>query len=243
MSRLLILQHLERERPGLFIKIAEERAFSIFTFRVDLGDILPKFRKGDLLLVLGGPMGIRDIGTTSYPWLIEEVALIKEALHQGIAIIGVCLGAQLLAYAAGGDVEVLQEGVSHKPLAEIGWDNVFTKSLENNCKLKTFLSKPLSVLHWHGDRILLPTKAELIASSRRCKEQLFRIGSFAYGIQFHVEIDDEMVNTWIKEDKTFISSSLVVDGQSILKQQQKEFGQKTLNSRLEFLNILFDLLN
>ncbi len=242
MSRLLILQHLERERPGLFTKIAEERGFSPFTFRLDLGDILPKFRKGDLLLVLGGPMGIRDIGTRNYPWLIEEVALIKEALHKGIAIIGVCLGAQLLAYAAGGDVEVLQEVGSHQPLAEIGWDNVFTKSLENNCKLNTFLSNPFPVLHWHGDRILLPTKAELIASSRRCKEQLFRIGSLAYGIQFHVEIDDEMVNTWITEDKTFISSALGADGQFILKEQQKEYGQKTLDSRLEFLNTLFDLL-
>ncbi len=188
-------------------------------------------------------MGIRDIGSTNYPWLIEEVALIKEALHKGIAIIGVCLGAQLLAYAAGGDVEVLQEGVSHQPLAEIGWDNVFNKSLENNCKLKTLLSNPFPVLHWHGDRILLPTKAELIASSHRCKEQLYRIGSFAYGIQFHVEIDDEMVDKWIIEDKRFITSALGADAQFILKQQQKEFGQKTLGSRLKFLNTLFDLLN
>ena len=85
--------------------------------------------------------------------------------------------------------------------------------------------------------------SELIASSYRCKEQLFSISSLAYGIQFHVEIDDDMVNTWILEDQKFISSALGTDGQSILKQQQKEFGLKTLESRLEFLNILFDLLN
>ena len=103
--------------------------------------------------------------------------------------------------------------------------------------------KPLNALHWHGDRILLPNSAELIASSCRCKEQLFSIGPLAYGMQFHVEIDDEMVNTWISEDQKFISSALGADGQSILKQQQKEFGHKTLDSRLEFLNILFDLLS
>ena len=110
-------------------------------------------------------------------------------------------------------------------------------------KLYKFLDKPCPVLHWHADRILLPTTAELIASSSRCKEQLFSIGSLAYGIQFHVEIVDEMVKTWISEDQKFITSSLGVDGQAILKQQQKEFGSKTLNSRLKFLNALFDLLN
>ena len=242
MSRLLVLQHLERERPGLFVNLAEERGFSVCTFRLDLGDSLPELRNGDLLLVMGGPMGIRDIGTSTYPWLIEEVGLIKEALKQGIGIIGVCLGAQLLAYAAGGDVERLQEDGSDQPLAEIGWENIFPNSLENHCQLTTLLAYPFPVLHWHADRILLPNTAELIASSCRCKEQLFSIGSLAYGIQFHVEIDNEMVNTWISEDHKFISSALGVDGQSVLKKQQKEFGYKTLNSRLEFLNILFDLL-
>ncbi len=243
MSRLLVLQHLERERPGLFVNLAEERGFSVCTFRLDLGDSLPTIRSGDLLLVLGGPMGIRDIGTSTYPWLIEEVGLIKEALNQGIGLIGVCLGAQLLAYAAGGDVEMLQEEGSDQPLAEIGWENIFPQSLENHCKLTTFLGYPFPVLHWHADRILLPNTAELIASSSRCKEQLFSIGSLAYGLQFHVEVDNEMVNTWISEDQKFISSALGADGQSILKQQQKEFGHKTLVYRLEFLNILFDLLS
>ena len=84
MSRFLVLQHVEHEGPGLFEKIAEERGFSVCIFRLDLGDSLPELRNGDLLLVLGGPMGIRDIGTSTYPWLIEEVALIKEALNQDV---------------------------------------------------------------------------------------------------------------------------------------------------------------
>ena len=243
MSRLLVLQHLERERPGLFVTLAKERGFSVSTFRLDLGHSLPEIRKGDLLLVLGGPMGIRDIGTSTYPWLIDEVDLIKEALNKGIGIIGVCLGAQLLAYAAGGDVEILQGEGSDQPLAEIGWENIFSNPLETHCKLTTLLAYPFPVLHWHGDRILLPNTAELIASSCRCKEQLFTIGSSAYGLQFHLEVDDEMVNTWISEDQKFISSALGEYGQSILKQQQKEFGHKTLVSRLEFLNVLFDLLS
>ena len=209
---------------------------------MDLGDSLPEIKNGDLLLVLGGPMGIRDIGNVNFPWLKEEVALIKKALNLGVGIIGVCLGSQLLAYAAGGDIEVLEERESHKPLAEVGWDYVFPNLLENDSRIKSLLNHPFPVLHWHGDRIILPNTAKLIASSRRCKEQFFRIGLLAYGIQFHVEIDDAMVNTWIKEDKIFISSALGAEGQSILRRQQKEFGNKTLDSRLKFLNKMFDLL-
>ena len=241
MCRLVVLQHLEREGAGLFLQIAEERRFSVCTFRLDLGDPLPELSKGDILLILGGPMGIRDIGNPNFPWLNQEVDLIKEALTQEVGIIGVCLGAQLLAYAAGGDVEVLKEK-SHEPLAEIGWHPVFSQRLKKSNNILDFLAKPFPVLHWHGDRILLPTSAELIASSDRCKEQLFRIGSLAYGMQFHIEIDNEIVDSWIEEDKKFISSALGTDGQSILKKQQKEYGFKTLEARLELLNILIDLV-
>ncbi len=243
MSRLVVLQHLEREGAGLFESIAEHRGFSICTFRLDLDDSLPELNNGDLLLVLGGSMGIRDIGNSNYPWLIKEVDLLKEALNQNIGIIGVCLGAQLLAYAAGGDVEVLRDRTSLQPLAEIGWHTISSHGYELENKLTTLLAKPFPVLHWHGDRILLPTSAKLIAGSSRCEEQLFKIGSLAYGIQFHVETDNVMVNTWIEEDKEFISSNLGIDGQSILKKQQIEYSNKTLETRLLFLNRLFDLVS
>ena len=170
MRRLHILQHLEREGPGLFVPVAKERNLNVSTFRLDLGDSLPELSNGDILLVLGGPMGIRDIGNPIYPWLIKEVDLLKEALNQEVGVIGICLGAQLLAFAAGGDVEVLLDGISQKQLPEIGWHTVFSSEFNNNNKLSSFLCKPFPVLHWHEDRIVLPTTAELIASSRRCKE-------------------------------------------------------------------------
>ena len=242
MSRLLVLQHLEREGPGLFALIAEDRGFSVCTFRLDLGDSLPELLDGDLLLVLGGSVGVRDIGNPSYPWLVNEVDLIKEALNKKFGIIGVCLGAQLLAYAAGGDVEVLRDEISQQPLAEIGWHPISSQGFEKDNKLNKLLDKSFPVLHWHGDRILLPTKAELIASSSRCKEQFFKIGSLAYGMQFHVEIEHKMVNRWIVEDEKFIFASLGKDAQSILKRQQNEYGDKTLEARLEFIKTLIDLV-
>ena len=242
MSRLIVLQHLEREGPGLFLKIAQERGMPIKTFRLDLGDTLPKLFNGDLLLVLGGPMGIRDINTGKYPWLIKELNLIKEALIKQIPTIGICLVAQLLAYASGGEIEVLLEESSSKPLPEIGWSTIYAKIQDKPNLLCTFLQNPLSVLHWHGDRVILPASAELIASSSRCKEQLFKIGSLAYGLQFHVEIDDEMVLRWIEEDYEFIVSSLGDNAKSILENQQMDYGNKTLKNRLLFLNKIFDLL-
>ena len=98
-------------------------------------------------------------------------------------------------------------------------------------------------MHWHGDRILLPECAELLASSSRCEEQLFKIGPSAYGIQFHIEIENEMVYSWIKEDKKFIYSALGQYGHSFLKKQQAEYGNITLEARLKILNTLIDILD
>ncbi len=242
MRRLLVLQHIEREGPGLFCQLAEERELEVKVFRLDLGESLPDLIEGDLLLVLGGPMGIRDINNPIYPWLLKEIEFLRNALKHKIGIIGICLGAQLLAYAAGGDIKSLEGGSPPKPLPEIGWSAIFSNGIYKNDDLISFFKLPLPVLHWHGDRILLPPTAELIASSNRCKEQLFKIGPLAYGLQFHIEIDEGMVNRWIEEDIEFITATLGLEGQSILKQQQKDYGDKTVQSRLTLLNKLFDNL-
>ncbi len=242
MSRLVVLQHLEREGPGLFTKIAKERGMSLSIFRLDQGDPLPELEKEDLLLVLGGPMGIRDINDPTCLWMSEELDLIKDALSKQIAIIGVCLGAQLLAHADGGEVEILLEKPSLQPLPEVGWKPIYFNDQGEKESWGSFFESPFNVLHWHGDRILLPSSAELIASSNRCKEQLFKIGSFAYGLQFHVEIEDEMVNRWINDDTEFIKSALGENAELILRKQQKVYGNKTLNNRLCFLRKIFELI-
>ena len=144
-------------------------------------------------------MGVKDIGSKKYPWLKSERDFIKSELKKKTRIIGVCLGAQLLANAAGGDVETLKYGSPPKPLPEIGWSPVFFNQSNND--FKNFCKTPFNVLHWHGDRILLPKNAELIASSKNCKEQFFKIGDLAYGLQFHVESSKEMTEKWINENR------------------------------------------
>ncbi|ABM72085.1 Glutamine amidotransferase class-I [Prochlorococcus marinus str. MIT 9515] len=241
MKRLLVLQHIEIEGPGLFYQIAKERQMNIEIIRLDQGDNLPKTNEDDLILIMGGPMGIQDIGSKKYPWLKKERDFIKSELKKKTPIIGVCLGAQLLANAAGGDIEILKQGNPPKPLPEIGWSQIFFNQTNND--IKKFCKTPFHVLHWHGDKILLPGNAELIASSKRCKEQFFRIGERAYGLQFHIESIKEMTEKWIKEDKIFINRSLGKNGQAILREEEKKFGEKTVLKRRLLINELFNLLS
>ena len=221
MRRLLVLQHLDREGPGLFVPLFEDIGFTVCTFRLELGDSLPELRDGDLLLVMGGPMGLRDVGNHSYPWLIHEVHLIKEALNKKVGIIGICLGAQLLACAAAGAVEVLQDGISQQPSPEIGWHPIFSQGFEIDNNLTTLLGESFSVLHWHGDRVLLPSSAQLIGSSSRCKEQFFKLDSLAYGLQFHIEIKNTTVSDWgcVPEYKSALEKQF---GQGALDKFDKE---------------------
>ena len=193
IKRLLVLQHLEIEGPGLFEQIAKERDF------------------------------------------------IKKELENERPIIGVCLGAQLLASAAGGDVEILKYGSPPKALPEIGWSQIFID--ESNKDFKALFEDPFYVLHWHGDRILLPNKAVLIASSARCKEQFFMIGNFAYGLQFHIETTGRMINNRIKEDKEFVIKGLGLNGQEILKEENKKYIDKTFLKRKLLISKLFELLD
>ena len=240
MKRLLVLQHLEIEGPGLFEPLAKERDFKIKVVRLDKEDNLPETNKGDLILIMGGPMGVKDIGSDRYPWLKLERDFIKKELENKRPIIGVCLGAQLLASAAGGDVEILKYGSPPKALPEIGWDQIFID--KSNKEFNKLFKDPFHVLHWHGDRILLPNKALLIASSARCKEQFFRIGNFAYGLQFHIETTGAMIDNWIKEDKQFVCKGLGSNGQEILREENRKYSDKSLSKRKILINKLLELL-
>ena len=240
IKRLLVLQHLEIEGPGLFKQYAEERDLKIKIIHLDKKDNLPQTKDDDLILIMGGPMGVKDIGSDKYSWLKLERDFIRRELENKRPIIGVCLGAQLLANAAGGDVEILKYGYPPKESPEIGWSQIFID--KSNKDFKTLFEDPFHVLHWHGDRILLPNKAVLIASSSRCKEQFFRIGDFAYGLQFHIETTGEMINKWIKKDKEFVFKGLGSNGPEILREGNKKYSDKTFLKRKLLINKLFDLL-
>ncbi len=242
MKKLLIIQHIEREGPGNFIDIADQLKFDVSICRVDLNDDLPDLDQVDGLLILGGPMGLNDRDKVEFSWLNKEICLLKQVLALEIPIIGICLGAQLLAFAAGGSIEPLLSKETKKPLAEIGWGVVSKVPFNGLEPVINSLIVPLSVLHWHADRIILPESATLLASSPRCNEQMFRIGRNAYGMQFHAEVEEFAIRRWIAEDEEFISQNLGPLGQSKLLNNLASLTQRSSKRRKEFLYSLFEIL-
>jgi len=239
LKKLLVLQNIVKEGPGLFSKIAKEKGFLPEIYNLSLGEKIPQAQKEDLILIMGGPMSVRDINDKKYFWLKEETDFIKRAIDNQISIIGVCLGAQILAHITGGKIERLKDEFNNnKP--ELGWSEISSIDKKSNDEKSLRLIEPLKVLHWHGDRIILPPQAELLASSAKCSEQFFKIGECIYGLQFHVETEGMMTNNWIKNDKKFIISGLGKNGQNILKNQCKKFEISTLNARVLFIKKLLN---
>tara|TARA_Y100001968_G_scaffold327908_1_gene373937 strand:- start:514 stop:1242 length:729 start_codon:yes stop_codon:yes gene_type:complete len=239
---MVVIQHLNREGPGLFEDIAKERNMKVKIIRPDLGDPFPIPSEKDLVLIMGGPMGIKDLGNKHYHWLSDEIKFIKYIFSKNIRIIGVCLGAQLMAYSAGGEIEELYDSISLNRVFEIGWGEIHINSSNNDNSFNQYLEKGIKVLHWHGDRIRLPEASNLIASSNICKEQFFTLGKHAYGLQCHLETKDNMVIEWIKEDANFIFSGLGEEGQKKILAQENSYGKSSKANRLELLNKIIELL-
>ncbi len=242
MRRLFVLQHIEREGPQLFATLAFEYGIEIIIIRLYKYEKIPLITNTDAILVLGGPMGLRDIFNPNYSWLLQEVKLLKKAILEGIPTIGVCLGAQLLSYAAGGDVEEMVEGDPPVFKPEVGWARIYPKANKKIDLLMPYFDQPIYVLHWHGDRILLPEKANLLAFSKRCEEQFFSIGSLAYGLQFHLEIELKNYYEWIKSDIDFVRQSLGVDGEQILLKQSEIYLLASEPSRIRIIRGIFETL-
>jgi GMP synthase-like glutamine amidotransferase len=153
-----------------------------------MGHRVPPSVEGDALIVLGGPMGANDDGVA--PWLPATRALISTAIDDGVPTLGICLGAQLLAVAAGG--EVLRGSAG----PELGLGEV---TVPVGDELLEAGSMP--VVQWHYDSVTrLPDGAVLLASSAQYEVQAFRLGEVAWGLQFHVEATSEMVRDWARVD-------------------------------------------
>jgi GMP synthase-like glutamine amidotransferase len=185
--RVLVLQHIACEHPGVFSEVMGERGVEAVAVELDAGEPLPDWREFDAVLAMGGPMGVGD--EAEHPWLAAEKRLVREAVRAGRPFLGVCLGVQLLAAALGARVYALES-------AEVGLLPVELTPEGREHPLFARLDDPLVSLQWHGDTFELPPGAVLLASSPLVANQAFQAGERAYGIQFHLEVTPEMARQW-----------------------------------------------
>lgn len=203
-----VLQHIALEGPARIADIARAMGQAVRVHRLDEGDRLPDARaQGDALVVMGGPMGVGDIGNPRWPFLAAEVTLLDHWLRDGGPVLGVCLGAQLMARALGARVYPLTVGDPAALHREVGWGAVtFTANGADEPALAG-LDPSEVVLHWHGDTFDLPPGATRLASTLACENQMFRWGARAFGVQFHVEVNAEDIGAWVRADAAFVQGA------------------------------------
>jgi len=183
----VVIQHAAGEGPGLIGLLARQRGLPLDLRRMDLGEALPDVSAVAALVVLGGPMGAYE--ALAHPHLLDEQRLLEEAVERGLPVLGICLGSQLLAAALGARVYPGPEpeiGVFEVKLTQDGADD----------PLLGPAGPKFSAFHWHGDTFELPPGAVHIASTRAYKHQAFRFGDRAWGLQFHIELDQALAREW-----------------------------------------------
>jgi GMP synthase (glutamine-hydrolysing) len=177
---VLVIQHVEREGSAAIGEILRVRGIEERLVSVYRGDRVPAALDGArALLVMGGPMGVYE--ADRYPHLYDEMRLIERAVADGVPVLGVCLGSQLVAAALGARV-------TRAPKAEIGWREARLRDAAKTDPLWSDAPQSFTPLHWHGDVFELPAGAQSLASSEQTQHQAFRFGARTWGFLFHLEM-------------------------------------------------------
>jgi GMP synthase (glutamine-hydrolysing) len=193
MKPIPIIRHVSHEAAGT---LEESLAEAGLEFRyLDLFDQPPSDARLDIeaapgLVVMGGPMNVDE--TAKYPFLAAEVEWIRQAVRRRRPVLGICLGSQLLAKAMGAKVFA-------NPVKEIGWYTIELTPAAADDPLLAGCGQSLTVFQWHGDTFDLPPGAISLAEGSACRNQAFRVGDCAYGLQFHLEVTPPMLDDWLRE--------------------------------------------
>ena len=191
MKPVFILRNVSHETAGSLESYLAEagmecRYFDLFR---ETPQQLP-LREAVALIVMGGPMSVHDVG--QHPFLTAEIDWIQQAVERRLPMLGICLGSQLLAKAMGARVYPNR-------VKEIGWYPLEMLSTTAEDSLFADSNSTEMVFQWHGDTFDLPPGAVLLAQSALCKQQAFRVGPCAWGLQFHIEMTPDMVDSWLSE--------------------------------------------
>jgi GMP synthase-like glutamine amidotransferase len=188
-TRITVVRHVPFEGLGRIATALDLAGAPYEYFDLFSGAAPPEPEASGGLIVMGGPMSAND----SEDYLRAEMRLIEATIRAGRPVLGVCLGAQLIAKALGAEVR-------KNPAKEIGWFRLdFTEAADADLLLSG-LPNPSFVLQWHGETFDLPAGAVHLASSELCRNQAFRFGEQVFGFQFHLETTPDMIADWCRQD-------------------------------------------
>jgi GMP synthase (glutamine-hydrolysing) len=199
------LQHVAFEGLGSMEPFLLTKGHQLSASHLYKGDELASVEDMDMLIVMGGPMGIYD--EAQYPWLRQEKRFIKTAIEQGKKVLGICLGAQLIA-------DVLGVRVTQNPHREIGWFKIQADAAIHNSILADVFTHELEVFHWHGDTFDIPEGALPIASSEACQHQGFIYADRVVALQFHLETTYDSARLLIKHCRDELDGSRYVQSEA-----------------------------
>ena len=186
MKTLTAIRHVHFEHLGALEPLLSEAGYTVRYVEAATANWV-ELEPPDLLVLLGGPISVND--DTDYPFLRPELELVKAQLEAARPVLGLCLGAQLMARALGSRVYSLGQ-------VELGWSELSATSEGSRHPLRHLLRSGLEVLHFHGETFDLPAGAELLASTPACRNQAFALGPRALGLQFHPEVTAEQLESW-----------------------------------------------
>ncbi|MBI4962696.1 MAG: type 1 glutamine amidotransferase [Desulfomonile tiedjei] len=188
--KILVIMHVGSEGPGTLGTFFDSIGAEIYTARLYAGDKLPDGPDDvDAIVSMGGPMNVYE--EEKYPFLRAETHFLKQAIDAGKPVLGICLGAQMIAKALGAQV-------TKSPVKEVGWGKIALSDAGREDALFRGLPGTLDVLQWHEDMFHIPEGGKLLAYSEDCPHQALRYRN-AYGLQFHLEVTAEILLEWFSD--------------------------------------------
>lgn len=224
--KIHVLQHSSINTLGTIEEYAKTKNHRLESTRFYETKAPPELDSFDLLIIMGGPMGIYDYEEN--PWLRDEKAFIKQAVEAGKPILGICLGAQLLA-------DVLGARVYENRHMEMGWFPVRAVRDENKPEFLKGLPDKITVFHWHSRTFDLPAGAVHLFESEGCKNQGFIYNGRVVALQFHPEVNEERIQSLIKR-----FGDGMVNGPFVQKKQEMLGQQEYLAGTKEFMFLILD---
>lgn len=214
--RIHSLQHVPFEDIGSMASDFRARGYSVSTTHWYRGDAAPALSDFDALIVMGGPMGIYD--EAIFPWLAAEKTLIKNAIAAGKILLGICLGAQLIADVLGGKV-------TRNAYKEIGWLPININPAAATHPIAQVFARSPEVFHWHGDTFALPPDTTHLARSEGCINQAFCYGEKVYGFQFHLETTPTSARALIEHCAEDIDGSRYTQSAQAMLMDEERFAR------------------